>query len=144
MIRLYSTSDLEAVHAMGLEIIQRSEYPAVLKDGSLSALEESLSALSASPHAIVLVSENNGIIDGVLAATLGTFLWNDEYLIAKDLLFASNRHGSELMDVYVEWARDNGAVLIMGHCSSGDPRAERFYEKRGAKRLGSIWEISHG
>lgn len=139
MVRIYKRSD-----AKGIADLLNSAGNRTVFHGEIAkadSLERNLGQLAELEQGTVFVAERSGRISGVLAAIQYNRPWNEEYSVAEDLLFVAEGSGRELLRVYKDWAAARGVKQVITHCSSGDPRTDKWYKAMGAKKLGSIWEV---
>lgn len=138
MIRHYHPRDLSQVVELGKRVAKRITRDDT--DSEPEVLGRNLEMYSEYEDGLVLVSEADGRINGILVAMINTPLWNSRR-IARDLMLGAEGCGEELVASYKVWALARGAEQVCVHCNSGSKRAEQFYDDMGAKRIGSMWEI---
>lgn len=127
------------------KLLVQCKHTSVYRDqlGNPNHMYSQLEEYTSRDDAVVFLSEDDLGLTGIIIGHVFNPLWSDEYILAKDLFFTGNGRGgaSQLLKEYMNWAKDKGACQIMTHCTSGDPYTDKWYEHKGARKLGSIWEV---
>jgi GNAT superfamily N-acetyltransferase len=148
MIREATHDDV--VHLVRLSEMMHAESP---RYSRLTFSPEKMAAmlhnLIDSPNGFVRVLELDGRIAGLMVAMVAEH-WMSTDMVAVDFgVYVT--HGVrgvgagavEMVARYRQWAKERGAVWPQIGVSAGvcDEAAERMYERAGARRVGSIWEL---
>jgi hypothetical protein len=106
---------------------------------SPAALRKSLAMMVKRSDYCVLMAEKDGDLCGFLYGTIDSVIYGNT-MFATDIEFAAEAGGDQLLDTFREWAKNNGAkVLIMGVSNAGRESAkDRFFSKHGLTRTGGL------
>ena len=84
----------------------------------------------------VLVAEDSeGVIRGVLLATLDRFFWCKKFY-ASSVHFVATGGGAALVNAFKHWAATRNCECIIEAVATDDARAEAFMEATGFERRG--------
>lgn len=147
MYRTATIDDLDTLVELGAEMAAESPRFSQLKFNA-EKLRRTLYNLIDIPTGFVCVCDDDGTVVGGIAAICAPH-WASDDLVASDLaLFVrrdmrrSGRIALRLIERYVSWATDRGAVLIqMGITTGVHPEAtEALYEHAGLRWAGTLME----
>lgn len=113
---------------------------------SPAAMRKSIQQMMRRPDFIVLVSEVDGELKGLLFGMVDKFLYNQQKY-ATDVEFSANRAGAkELLSEFRTWAEAQGAVVRIHAVSSreeSDQRTkakDRWFQMQGLERTGGMFQ----
>ncbi len=135
-----TADDLPVLVGLGREMHAQSSYAPMNFDAD--TLKTTLADLMNKSQFVVVAEDTNGDVFGAMLGAV-TPSWFGRDMVANDLALFVTRDalGSiaavRLMTAFVQWARMAGAKQIRPGVTTGDGRAERFYERMGFSRCGA-------
>lgn len=83
------------------------------------------------------------IDDTILMGIITPVLYNQSYLIARDIFWYSEKptkNGLKVLQEFEQWAKDKGANAVMKETNSNSPESvPRVYQRLGYKREGEVF-----
>lgn len=138
-VRQASIGDITKLVIFSRKMHQQSDWNWV--PFSPAALRKSLAMMVKRSDYCVLMAEKDGDLCGFLYGSIDTVIYGNT-IFATDIEFCAEAGGDQLLDKFRDWAKSNGAkVLIMGVSNSGREAAkDRFFSKHGLTRTGGVYQ----
>lgn len=109
---------------------------------SPSKFRKNLRRLLSGREYTVLLAKEDGEICGILIGMLDDMLQSNT-TYAVDLEFFADKGGTELLERFRKWAKDNGAkAVLMADSNGGRTEAkDRFYRSKGFEYTGGVYAM---
>ncbi len=133
MIRAYQNGDLSACAALFCAAFAAEPWN---EQWTLQIAEQRIAELMCSPLSVGYVSEEDGVLTGMLIGSHVTYLYGRELLIHELCVLPDRQRsgvGSALLGFVTERLRQEGYAGIFLNTAHGYP-SERFYLKNGFER----------
>lgn len=143
IVRSATADDIPTLVSMGKAFLEETGLTFFSFDPE--TMTASFQGLLATPTAVVLVAEREGIVIGGTGATTTTTLFNHSELLAQELFWYVRPadRGSAGMPLFLalrQWARRAGAhAFSVAAMASSPTGVERFYRRAGFRRMENTW-----
>ena len=135
MIRLAQPKDVDDLATLGLEFAEKSEVVHTFPP-SLSKIWESAKCLIESPHAIVIVLEVEGVIQGFIFGFITEPFFSEELILQEMAFYCHPGYaGFKLLDALESEAKLRGIKRIAVGCKPDFCDLSRYYERKGYRLL---------
>ena len=143
MIRRGNINDLEHIVTLLTELHDASDE-AYIPINQVESRSLFLNMMISKASAVI-VSENDGVLDGVMLCVTDSFFYNSKRKVATDLATYAKKPGvgAGLIKAFIKWATDKKVDRIMlGTSSNLDPeRVDRLYLRVGLTKIGGLYSM---
>lgn len=148
MIRPATHDDIERLVELGEQMHAESRFAKLSFDHD--KVRNLFAHLIESPDGLLIVADVDGLIIGGFAGYVVEHYFALTKVASDFGLFVAPEHrggmtAPRLMRAYVEWAKEQGAVMVQAGITTGVHVNEtaRLYQKLGFKQAGLLFELEH-